>query len=601
MSIREKNKEILLKYYNLDIDKIAPSPPENRYKTEISRKGGLTVSAGGKYIHSRYDPEGEADKIIKMSSDTSSDCWVFGGFGLGYYLEAFLKYTDDAKALAAEPDKELFLKAVEERDLSEILLSGRIILMIGAEAESVVSTLNMFQFEKIKYFQIRSEYEINSEYFEKLKSSVASYISRKDVNNNTLIRFGKLWVKNLLLNLPVFSVSPGINSVKGKFENIPALILAGGPGLDSTLEHLKKYRDKCIVIAVDTSMSAALRYGVEPDFLIVVDPQYWNYRHLDRCKFKKTVIVSEPSAFPHTFRKEDQNYIFASSVFPLGQMIEKETFIRGRLGAGGSVSTSAWDFARTAGCSPIIFAGLDLSYPDKQTHFKGSFFEERSHTLSGRLNTAALMDYMLITDASIFEAENNSGGNVLTDRRLIIYKQWFEEQHRQYDQETLTLSDKGIKIKGIELTDHSFMNSLPDIRGRIEKIFESLISDIKTGNHDTAKYIETAEKTAESLVLLMNTAQKGAGLCRDILDSGNYSSSDAEMLNNIDSEILSGESRDTAGFLLQEVSRKILTSEKETDFSKVINNSLSIYESLVKSSSYHIDLIKKAVKILSES
>ena len=168
MSIREKNKEILLNYYNLDIEKIAPSLSENRYKTEISRKGEPTVSAGGKYIHSRYDPAGEADKIIKMSADTSSDCWVFGGFGLGYHLEAFLKYTDDVKAVAAEPDKELFLKAVEERDLSEILLSGRIILMIGADAESVVSTLNMFQFEKIKYFQIRSEYEISSEYFEKL-------------------------------------------------------------------------------------------------------------------------------------------------------------------------------------------------------------------------------------------------------------------------------------------------------------------------------------------------------------------------------------------------------------------------------------------------
>ena len=599
MSIREKNKEILLKYYNLDIDKIAPELTDSRYKTELTRKGMVTVSVDGKYIHSRYDPEGEADKIVKMSADSSSDCWVLGGFGLGYHLEAFIRNTDDVKAVVAEPDTDLFIKAVEEKDLSEILMSGRIILMIGADPESVISTLNMFQFEKIKYFQIRSEYEINSEYFEKLKSSVASYISRKDVNNNTLIRFGKLWVKNLLLNLPVFSVSPGINSLKGKFNNIPALILAGGPGLDKSLIHLSKYREKCIVIAVDTSLSACLRAGVEPDFLVVVDPQYWNYRHLDRCRLENTVIISEPSTYPHTFRNTDQNYIFASSVFPLGKKIEKETFIRGKLGAGGSVSTSAWDFARTAGCSPIIFAGLDLSYPDKLTHFKGSFFEERAHTLSERTKSAALMDYRLITDASLLEAESNCGSTVLTDRRLIIYKQWFEEQNKQYDQETLTLSDKGIKIEGIKLTEHDYMISLPDKREDFDSNLKKIHSDIKNVNTDTSKYIETAEKISASLCSLMKTAEDGVLLCREILDSGNLSGSDADKLNKIDSEILSGESRDTAGFLLQEISRKILNSEKETDFSKIINNSLSIYESLFKSSAYHIDLIKKAVKMLS--
>ncbi len=239
-------------------------------------------------------------------------------------LTLFLKYTENAKAVVVEPDPHLFKTAVTERDLSELLLSGRIVLVINAAADSIISTLNMFQFEKIKYFQIRSEYELNSTYFEDLKKSVASYISRKDVNNNTLIRFGKIWVKNLLLNLPVFSRSPGVDSLKDLFKGLPSFILAGGPGLDKTLKSLKKIREKCIIIAVDTSMSAALRYGVEPDFLIVVDPQYWNFRHLDRCRLKNTVVVSEPSAYSHTFRNPEINYIFASSVFPLGQKLKKK-------------------------------------------------------------------------------------------------------------------------------------------------------------------------------------------------------------------------------------------------------------------------------------
>ena len=218
MSIREKNRDILLKYYNLDPDILVSEGTSAGYETSLTRKGDITVSVDGKYIHSRYDPVSEAEKIIKMSSDSSCDCWVFGGFGLGYHIEAFLRNNENGKAVVVEPDPVLFRTAAEVRDLSDILFSGRVILVIGADPGSVVSTLNMFQFEKIKYFQIRSEYEINRVYFDSLKDSVASYISRKDVNNNTLVRFGKLWVKNLLLNLPVFASSPGIDSIKGKFE-----------------------------------------------------------------------------------------------------------------------------------------------------------------------------------------------------------------------------------------------------------------------------------------------------------------------------------------------------------------------------------------------
>ena len=600
MSVKEKNLSILEKYYNLDIEKITPDDSENIFKTEVSKKGQITVSAEGRYIHSKYDPAGEADRIIRTAADTSSDCWVFGGFGLGYHIEAFLKHTENAKAVVVEPDPFLFKTAAEERDLSGLLLSGRVILVINASADSIISTLNMFQFEKIKYFQIRSEYELNSSYFEDLKNAVASYISRKDVNNNTLIRFGKIWVKNLLLNLPVFSRSSGVDSLKNLFEGLPAFILAGGPGLDKILNHLKKIREKCVIIAVDTSMSAALRYGVEPDFLIVVDPQYWNFRHLDRCRIGNTVVVSEPSAYSHTFRNPEISYIFASSVFPLGQKIEKETFIRGKLGAGGSVSTTAWDFARKIGCSQIIFAGLDLSYPDKLTHFKGSFFEERSHTLSGRTKSAALMDYQLITDASLIPAEDNRGCTVFTDKRLIIYKQWFEEQHSQYDQQTLTLSDKGIKIEGIKLTSRDYLENLPDARCRIDERLK-LLKSADRNNTDISKYIEISKNTEKSLLSLKESAERGTELCRRILNEGKYTSSDAELLNRIDSEILSGESRDTAGFLLQEISRKILTAEKETEMSKVIGNSKSIYENLVQSTDYHISLIKKALKIMSES
>ncbi len=84
------------------------------------------------------------------------------------------------------------------------------------------------------------------------------------------------------------------------------------------------------------------------------------------------------------------------------------------------------------------------------------------------------MDYQLITDASLIEAGDNRGSTVFTDKRLIIYKQWFEEQHRQYNQKTLTLSDKGIKIEGINLIDQDYIENLPECRKRIDEIISTI-------------------------------------------------------------------------------------------------------------------------------
>ncbi len=599
MSFKEKNLDILKKIYSFDPEKKSFDYGKREYLAETTKTGDPTVSFGGKYIHSRYNPSSEADKIIRSSFTPGFDCWVFGGFGLGYHIESYLRCSDEGAAVVVEPDVDLFIKAVELRDLSEILMSGRVILIVGTDADSVVTSLNMFQFEKIKFFQMRSEYLINMEYFDSLQKSVASYVARKEINNNTLIRFGKMWVKNLCRNLKVFSDSPGIDLLKNRFKNIPALILAGGPGLDRELSMLKKYREKCIIIAVDTSMSACLRSGVEPDFLVIVDPQYWNFRHLDRCRSGRTVIVSEPSTYSGVFRGKGRRYVFGSSVFPLGRIYEDKTYHRGKIGAGGSVSTTAWDFARIAGCSPVIFAGLDLSYPSKMTHFRGSFFEHRSHTFSYRLNPAAKMDFTLLNDAVLIKDTDNEGNPVFTDNRLVIYRKWFEEQHKIHSIKTLTLSEQGIRIEGISLTDRNYIKSLPDSREKIESILENISDLFDSRNEDREVYREITIKIISLLKDLKGISDKGNEMCIEFLSSDGSSNHELlKELDSIDRMLLEGEARDLAGFLLQEVSRRILTDEKETDLRGSVIKSMEIYINLSESALYHISLLENALKNL---
>ena len=229
-------------------------------------------------------------------------------------------------------------------------------------------------------------------------------------------------------NLSVLRDLPGIASFADILADVPVLVLAAGPSLDRILPDLPRLRKRCAIIAVDTALRATLRAGVEPDFIVLVDPQYWNWRHLDGLSCPNSILITESAAWPAVFRFKTRATCLCSSLFPLGKFLEARTATRGELGAGGSVSTTAWDFARHLGATRIFMAGLDLGFPDRKTHFTGSIFEERAHTASLRLAPAETAGYHALYGAGPYPVSDYAGNPVLTDKRLILYAWWFESR-----------------------------------------------------------------------------------------------------------------------------------------------------------------------------
>ena len=169
--------------------------------------------------------------------------------------------------------------------------------------------------------------------------------------------------------------------------------------------------------------------SIEPDFVVVVDPQYWNARHLDRCVSPTSILVSEAAVWPAVLRGDFAATIFCSSLYPLGRYVEEHVGDpKGILGAGGSVATSAWDFARILGCQPLFMAGLDLAFPGGRTHARASLFEQRALQVGSRLEPASSAGFQALRGGQPYLAPSNDGGMVLTDRRLSLYSWWFTKK-----------------------------------------------------------------------------------------------------------------------------------------------------------------------------
>jgi hypothetical protein len=445
----------------------------------------------------------------------------------------------------------------------------------------------------------------NRDYYRHVEALISSIFDKRRVNINTLRRFGELWVRNLLSNLGCFITSPGIRAGEKRFSAVPALVLAAGPSLDKVLPDLKVLRQRCLIVAVDTSYRFCRYRGIEPDFLVTVDPQYWNSRHLDWLPRVRTVLVSESSAHPRIFRlggREEEAY-FVSSFFPLGTYIEQLIGKRGLIGAGGSVATTAWDLCRYFGCSPIYMAGLDLGFPGKRTHAKGAFFEESMHGRSDRFFTAEQMNFDYLRQAQPTALKNNAGGWTLTDRRMLIYKSWFENQIKQQGGRgaTFSLAEEGIAIEGMGHLRPGELQRLPRIRGHIDKALRELrksgrqMVDQMVAEQRPKRVIESMRGLADELEQLQELAAGGA----DLAGSGRPAGELVPALAEVDRQIMALASRQIAGFLFQPLIHEILDNpEGGGDFEKILATSRNLYRNLEASASYHRKLLHKCLQRL---
>ncbi|MBN1835428.1 MAG: DUF115 domain-containing protein, partial [Spirochaetales bacterium] len=484
MSLRARNLGALYRAHpELEARRLeeGAGPPEPQVLQILpSASGEPTACVAGISLHSRYDPVREASRAIGAGVAEGVTAAVFYGFGLGYQVEAFRRLRPGVPAVVIEPEIGAFLQALETRELASILGAPEVFWHVGDGPEAAVMTLDALPLGRMRVFRLPAAAPESAEYFRRVDAAVRSLLDRREVNLNTLNRFGRLWLRNLTANLREFVLCPGVEGLRGSFDGVPALVLAAGPSLDRLLPELPRLRERTLLVAVDTSFGLCVAAGVEPDLLVTVDPQYWNTRHLDRVVVEKAVTVSESSAHPRLFRRPgpEAPLYFVSSFFPLGRLLEEAVGARGRVGAGGSVATTAWDLARLLGCRPVYMGGLDLGYPGSRTHCRGAFFEERAHDRSFRLATAEGSSFQALREAGPFPVENNAGTTTLTDRRLIIYKWWFENQMAQAGASpstpTFSLSSAGVRIEGMPYEAPEALGELEVRRPRIDAVLRAI-------------------------------------------------------------------------------------------------------------------------------
>jgi hypothetical protein len=637
MSFWESNREILTKQYAGLLEEITADDEEllapEGIKIETTPVGEPSLCVKGIYVHSPRDPLREGQRLAEAVSSGSGPVVVLG-FGLGYAAQAAARAAAGSgrPIIIVEKYKSLLRTALEQRDLTDFLSKNRIIFIVGGGGEGITNALGIAndlswtqngESSAPSVIRNRALTGLDEQWYRAVEDRIRTWAMRDDVNTATLKRFGKRWVRNLSRNMSAIRDYPGISRLAGLAANsgsagesegsaLPVFLAAAGPSLDKTSGLLRDIHRRCIIVAVDTSLRFFARNGLEPDFVLTVDPQFWNSRHLDRCACGKiasrTALIAESAVYPPVLSLPFKNIFLCGSLFPLGTFVENRVDPKGRLGAGGSVATTAWDFARTLGGSGIWIAGLDLAFPGFKTHFRGARFEESVNSESNRLNPAEKWVARALRDGFPFKARSSAGGQVLTDRRLSLYAAWFENQFRLHGQvRNFSLFQDGLAIADLEAADTKMLLALPERRGEIDRRIETAFSQIEADFNEPQQARERAERYEDAVSVLTrglknirNAAEEGASIARQALKRNLNPSQQNKVLKDLDEitrRITESEVKEVAGFLFppaenaKDGSRpkdNSCPADSSSPFRVYLNSSLKLFSDLAEAAEFNL-------------
>ncbi len=571
------------------------------FEPVTAKSGATTARLGATYLHSPFDPEREARRLVEAHVTADTVAALFLGVGLGYHIRRFASQHPSLPFAVIDPDPALIRAAMEVVDMTGVIPPVPGCLVLGQEAAAAADPAEALPPGDLAVIRLRSVYEKHASYFADVEETVRRVRSRRRINLNTLERFGELWVTNLLRNIGTLLRHPGVRELFGLFSGYPALVLAGGPSLDPVMPLLDQFRERMLIVAVDTALSACMSQGIEPDFAVTVDPQYWNSRYLDRMRLGRTLLIAEPSTHPVALRRFAGRCFFTGSFFPLGELFESVVGDRGRIGAGGSVATSAWDATRQLGACPIFMAGLDLGFPGMRTHGRGMFFETLMLLTGMRTLPSETQSYRYLQEAAPVRMQANDGTTVLTDARMLMYRNWFEAQlHANPEARTENLSPQGLHIPGMPLSDIHRVLDLEVIRPELDERLAratDLVARFATDAPRMRSMVEVLGRLDREIGAILVAARDGVARTRalgDAIRSNAPLAKHLQGLEDVDRRILSTSATSILGFLMQPLVHSLTSAAPPVpdqpavpDQLAVVDRSLRLYTELVQSAEFH--------------
>ncbi len=384
------------------------------------------------YLHSRYDPAGEAQKLLAAVDASEHVAFAVHGLGLGYLLEAlFAQASDEAAIVVFEPDLVMLRTAMWARDLSSVRGSGRVsIVATRGKPEPCNklmkrSTLFALGMTAVSHPAARSR---DPGFHEQMETWLAEFMSYVRTSLNTLVYNGTATATNVTRNIAWYAATSGLARLADRHKGKPAVIVSAGPSLRKNKHLLPQAAERAVIIGVQTTLKPLLEIGVEPDYITSLDYSEICTRFYEGLPPSlRTELVAEPKATDRIFDLFPGPVTLVGNAFA-DKLIREMGLARPRVSAGATQAHLAFYLAQYLGCDPIIFVGQDLGFSDGLCYAPGTSYDAVWAPDLGRFCTSEMKQWEQIArDRRILRRIPDIHGRAMyTEERLFTYLQHFE-------------------------------------------------------------------------------------------------------------------------------------------------------------------------------
>ena len=425
------------------------------FPASVTGKLSLKYFDGNRSIllHSAYDPEKEAEKLIGSSSMDSDVIFVFG-FGFAYHIRALQKSIGpQVRVVVLESDLNLLRVAFEQMDFRDILTDSRFIYLFGTEEMLRLQMAHLLQartgliLHRPSIVPLLPMEKIHPGYVENLANiyRLAGLNVWKFIGNSP--EDSIQGIRQTLQNIEFISKSPNIEELFGKFEGVPAICVAAGPSLQRNMHLLHKVKDKALIFACDAVYHKLIAEGITPHFVCVVERGEITYQAFFENKMlsDESILVGLNVIWPEIFRTyPGVRTVIGRSTTPFEKIVNQGYPNFALLKVGPSVAHQCFSLARSMGCDPIVLIGQDLAYSeDGESHAPGVFqWDQNEKTRQMKVG--------LNTEKVVF-VESVNGNKIRSNEIWVQFLEWFEVEIPKTKATVIDATEGGAKIAGTEI------------------------------------------------------------------------------------------------------------------------------------------------------
>lgn len=435
------------------------NPEDCPYTTEASKSGEPTVRATlpdgrSTYLHSRYRPIEEADKLIDSAKVEELVAYYIQGFGLGYHAQRlFERCGNDSILCILEPDLQMLRLAFEQRDFSKMIQSGRVFWFWMADKAEMMSRLHAWQpsitmgFGRLEH---GPSVQLHAKFHEQMHTWVQEYVAYAHTTVNTLVLNGKRTAENIARNLPWYVATPSLSRLKDRYRGLPAIVVSAGPSLRKNKHLLKDIAGRAVIVAVQTTLQPLLEMGIEPQFVTSLDYHDISTRFWENLPpTLSTELIAEPKAASSIFDLNPGPLSLLGNDFA-DNLLAEMTLKKDRLPSGATVAHLAYYLAEHLGCDPIIFIGQDLGFTDALCYTPGTSYEDVWRPELGRFCSVEMKQWeQIVRDRHILrKVQDQQGRPMYTEERLFTYLQHFEKEFAQTRTKIIDATEGGVLKRG---------------------------------------------------------------------------------------------------------------------------------------------------------